>query len=124
MRDTPGQEYLANMRDNACNDADVFIVCFAVDNQDSFFNVHSVWNKELQKNYPKVPRILVGNKIDIIEKKKNIDKLHKEKKNWINDITANDWKDILDMTDYVSCSAKTNTGIKNVFLAAAAAATK
>lgn len=122
MRDTPGQEDLGNMRNKAYRDADVFIVCFAVDNQDSFCNVYSVWNEELQKNYPNVPRILVGNKIDIIEKKKNIDKLHKEKKNWINDITANDWKGMLGMTDYVSCSAKTKTGIKNVFLAAAAAA--
>ncbi|XP_052093321.1 uncharacterized protein LOC127729524 [Mytilus californianus] len=122
VRDTPGQENFADMRSKAYHDADVFIVCFAVDNQDSFSNVNSVWNKELKTNYPEVPRILVGNKIDIRENKKKIEKLQKEKKNIINDETASDVKDILGMNDYVSCSAKINTGVADVFKAAATAA--
>ncbi len=53
----------SDMRDSF--GAQVFLVCYALNNRESFNNVGGKWIPALQANFPNVPRILVGCKEDL-----------------------------------------------------------
>ena len=42
--------------------ADIILVCFAIDNRESFKNVTDYWYPELNQHIPDVPTLLVGTK--------------------------------------------------------------
>ncbi|CAL5984517.1 Rac/Rho-like_protein [Hexamita inflata] len=46
------------------SDVDLFIVCYAINNKESFNNAQMIWIPEIKFNKPKVPYILVGTKED------------------------------------------------------------
>ncbi|CAL6006750.1 Rac/Rho-like_protein [Hexamita inflata] len=46
------------------SDVDLFIVCYAINNKESFNNAQMIWIPEIKFNKPKVPFILVGTKED------------------------------------------------------------
>ena len=58
--DTPGQEDYERLRPLSYPNADVILLCFAVDSPDSLDNIEDKWIKELNYFCPKVPIILVG----------------------------------------------------------------
>nr|CAH0108775.1 unnamed protein product [Daphnia galeata] len=62
--DTAGQEDFDRLRILAYPNTDVFLVCYAIDNNESFNHVSSKWIPELNKHCPGVPIILVGTKVD------------------------------------------------------------
>ena len=53
----------SDMRDSF--DADLFLLCYAINNKESFENVTAKWLPALDTNFPRVPRILVGCKKDL-----------------------------------------------------------
>ena len=53
----------SDMRDSF--DADLFLVCYAVNNKESFENITGKWLPALDANFRNVPRILVGCKKDL-----------------------------------------------------------
>jgi len=69
--DTAGQEAYDQLRQTLVYtmNPDVYILCYAVDDQATHRNAKSTWWPELQKNSPGKPVILVGNKTDLRETK-------------------------------------------------------
>lgn len=61
--DTAGQDDYARLRPIAYPDANVFLLCFAIDLETSFMNITSKWIPEL-RYYSKAPIVLVGLKMD------------------------------------------------------------
>ena len=55
----------SDMRDSF--NSDMFLVCFSINNPESFENVCAKWLPALDANFPRVPRILVGCKKDLRE---------------------------------------------------------
>merc|ERR1712029_1169539 len=78
--DTAGQEEYSAMRDQYMRTGDGFLIVFAVDNRDSFENVHNFWTQIMRVREEQVrqksggggkdggcgvPMVLVGNKCDL-----------------------------------------------------------
>lgn len=63
--DTAGQEGYDRLRPLAYPHCDCFVICYAVDNPDSLYNVKEKWLPELEHFCPNVPKILVATKKDI-----------------------------------------------------------
>ena len=63
--DTAGQEAFEQLRPMSYPDSEVILLCFSIDNKDSFDNIKEKWIPEIKQYCPKVPLILVGNKIDL-----------------------------------------------------------
>ena len=61
IRDTSGAPEYANLITSNLRDVDVVIICFAVDNRVSFYNVKSYWCQKVIR----IPTILLGLKIDL-----------------------------------------------------------
>ncbi|KAK5650892.1 hypothetical protein RI129_001921 [Pyrocoelia pectoralis] len=83
--------------------AKVILVCYSVDDEVSFFHVVHKWVPEISKCQPRVPFILVGTKSDLTAK-----------------ISTGEGKELaekLNAADFVECSSKEGTGIKEVFTA-------
>jgi cell division control protein 42 len=101
-----GQEDYDRLRPLSYSNADIFLVCFAVNNRNSFEKVSEKWVPELKKYCPGVPILLVGTQIDLIEtspttklvKPREAEALAKEIR-----------------SKYVECSAKTRDGLAEVF---------
>ncbi|KAK3090930.1 hypothetical protein FSP39_015813 [Pinctada imbricata] len=65
VMDTAGQETYDRLRTLSYYDTDVFIVCFSVDDQDSFDNVRTRWIPEIKEFRPNTPFIMVGTQTDL-----------------------------------------------------------
>ncbi|XP_030828131.1 rho-related protein racA [Strongylocentrotus purpuratus] len=63
--DTAGQEDYDRLRPLSYPQTDVFLICYSVDNRDSFLHVEDKWYPELTHYCPKTPIVLVGTKIDL-----------------------------------------------------------
>ena len=65
--DTAGQDDYARLRPLSYPGADAFLLCFAIDQADSFANIQQKWISELRHYRHNVPIILVGLKSDLRE---------------------------------------------------------
>lgn len=63
--DTAGHDDLGRIRPIAYNGADCFIVCYAVNDRDSFKNASTKWLQEIKNCAQVAPCILVGTKSDL-----------------------------------------------------------
>jgi len=105
--DTAGQEDYDRLRPLSYPQTDVFLVCFAVNNQASCENVKSKWQPEIRHHAPGVPMILVGTKSDMRNDSNASGLIPKES----GDAVANE----IGALKYLECSALTQDGLKNVF---------
>ena len=64
-----GQQDFDEIRPMPYTGTDVFLLCFSVDNRNSFRNIKAKWKPELKQHQPKVPILLVGTKCDLREDK-------------------------------------------------------
>ncbi len=107
--DTAGQEEFDKIRPLSYPGTSVFLICFAVTSYNSYDNIKSKWNPELQHHAPTVPKMLVGTKIDIRdEASKSGEKM----------LTAEDGESLrkeINAIKYLECSAKTQQNLKEVF---------
>ncbi|CAK78406.1 unnamed protein product (macronuclear) [Paramecium tetraurelia] len=104
--DTAGQETYNRLRTLSYGSADIFLIVFSVADSSSFDNVLSKWYPELNHDeLQKVPKIIVGNKIDMREENnsKHIKKASAEQ------VLQNQ------NLQYYECSALTQEGLKVVF---------
>ena len=71
---------------------DVVIVCFSLNNEDSFENASSIWCPEAKILSPKSPIIMVGTKKDLPQKSfsKHYDQLDSVGADYYLETTAND----------------------------------
>lgn len=60
-----GQEELDRIRKIIYKTADAFILCYSVENFDSYENVQTKWLPELRSVQPGIPIILVATKVDL-----------------------------------------------------------
>ena len=63
--DTAGHDDLGRIRPIAYNGADCFLVCFAINDRNSFENATSKWLSEIKTCAQMAPCILVGTKSDL-----------------------------------------------------------
>jgi GTPase SAR1 family protein len=94
-------------------------MCFSVDNPDSYLNVQDKWAPEIKKYCPKVPIILVGNKIDLRNDKNVIKSLMKTKREPIKHEQGLEMANKIGACTYLECSAKRKEGIQVIFETAA-----
>ncbi|KAK7039528.1 P-loop containing nucleoside triphosphate hydrolase protein [Favolaschia claudopus] len=91
---------------------DVFLVCFRVDNPDSFLHMRDKWLPEIRHYCPDAPFIIVGTQIDTREKDPGVAAEN------VPTITPEDGRRLafeLGAAKYVECSALTREGLLNVF---------
>ena len=92
-------------RSLAYPDKDVVLLCFSLHDADSLTHVERTWIQELRHHCPGVPVLLVGLQKDGAAKVSSKNAEHVACK--------------IGAADYVECSARTDKGVDNVFLAAA-----
>lgn len=121
LLDTAGQEEYDRLRTMVYSNAHVVIVCFAVDDRNSYTNVRSKWLPEIGQFCPSVSIILVATKIDL---------RGRSAPGAANDstiVTSAEGRDLandIKAAAYVECSSRRKQGLDEVFEAAAKAATK
>jgi small GTP-binding protein len=73
--DSAGQEEYDKLRPLSYPQAQVFLICFAINSPSSFERVRTKWQAEIQEHCPGVPIILVGTKVDLIGSTEEISQL-------------------------------------------------
>ncbi|CAO3626216.1 unnamed protein product [Mucor hiemalis] len=114
--DTAGQEDYDRLRPLSYFETDVVVICYAVDNQNSFQNVRDKWLPEV-KHYcgNNVSLVLVGLKIDLRSESNTTKTIsHQQGVKLAKEIGAK----------YGECSAKSNIAVKDVIRLAAHTAVK
>ena len=107
--DTGGQEEFRSVRPVSYNGADVFIVCFAVDEKPSLENACNKWLKELEETGPRnVARVLCCTKVDLRDQDPNNEK-------FISDSEGEAASTNYRFLSYVECSAITFKDCDTVF---------
>ena len=81
--DTSSNEDYVRFRSISYKDSDFFILCFAIDDVNSFKAVESYWIHELNERAPKVPCILVGLKSDLKNSKEIQQKLQEKNETFV-----------------------------------------
>ncbi|CAO3649332.1 unnamed protein product [Mucor fragilis] len=112
--DTAGQEDYDRLRPLSYFETDVVVICFAVDNMNSYQNVRDKWLPEV-KHYcgNNVSLVLVGLKIDL-RSDSSVTISHQQGLKLAKEIGAK----------YGECSAKANINVKDVIKLAAQVAVK
>jgi len=105
--DTAGTEGYDRLRPLSYPQTNVFLVCFAVSDKNSFNNVKSIWIPEMRHHCPNIPFILVGTKSDLRKNKKKDEMISEEE----GVAMAKDVGAVI----YLECSAITQEGLHAVF---------
>ncbi|KAF8899250.1 P-loop containing nucleoside triphosphate hydrolase protein [Infundibulicybe gibba] len=95
-------------------DVDAILLCFAVNNQDSFENIEEKWSPELNHYCPAAP-VILGDR-------KEIDELARIDQRFVTLEEAMEIAQRRGAREYRECSAKTGTGVHEAFEAAASEA--
>lgn len=122
--DTAGQEDYDRLRPLSYPDTHVVLMCFSVDNPDSFENIPEKWAPEIRHFCPNVPIILVGNKKDLRHNENVKRELAIYKRVPISSEEGSVMCGRVKAHAYLECSAKTREGVRDVFETAARAALK
>ena len=113
--DTSGQDDYDRLRPISYPDTHVVLMCFSVDHPESLDNIETKWTPELQHFIPKVPRILVCNKIDLRDDKKTELDLTKTNREPLRSEQGRRVANKVGAAAYLECSAKTREGVREVF---------
>ncbi|CAM6032069.1 unnamed protein product, partial [Sphagnum compactum] len=103
LHDTAGQEEYDRLRRIIYRFADVFLLCYSVDNRESFMNLQK-WANELRKECKEVPIVLCATKID----------LRSTVLNCVTKMEGEEAKTELKALAFVECSAKRDIAVKDV----------
>ena len=122
--DTSGNDSYGQMRSLAYNDADVFIVCYAINSPSSLENVRKQWIPEIRSHSCQIPFVLVGTKSDLRPHKSEKKELSRAKQSLrlVDPAKASDEARTLGAFASTECSSLEQTGIKAVFSKAIEAA--
>lgn len=111
--DTAGQEDYERLRPLSYPNTDVFLLCFSVDNFNSYDNILSKWCPEVRHHCPKAPIVLIATKTDL-RSEETVERT----------LSPSDGRKLrtkIKAHKYVECSAKTREGLREVFEEAARA---
>ena len=115
LYDTPGQDEYDRLRPLIYPQTDVFILCFSLDNPNSFENVRTKWHPELKHYRPEVPVVLVGTKLDLREDSDTITDLKMRELSPVAHHQGLAMAADIKAVNYIECSALTQTCLNNVF---------
>jgi len=126
LSDTPGQEDYDKLRPLNYPDSHVILICFSVDNPNSFKNVEYVWVPEVYHFCPNLPVILVCCKKDLRNDSNVINKLKEKGEKPISYEEGMRVAEKIGAYRYLECSAKDRNpqtnGVREVFECATRAA--
>lgn len=117
--DTAGQEDYDRLRPLSYPDTDVLLLCYSVDNPDSFQNIQERWIPEINHFCPHIPVILVACKKDLRYNRAVHERLSLAKLKPVSYDEGQELGDQIDAHGFFECSAKTREGVRDVFLMAA-----
>ena len=101
------QEGYDTLRTMKYPQTDIFVLCFSISEQQSLANAKGKWMAKIREHYPETPVILVGTKLDMREE---------TPEKCINYETGRMVAEEIGAKCYVECCAKTNLGVKDVFV--------
>ena len=113
--DTAGQEDYARLRPLSYPDTDVFLLCFSVVDPESLESIAEKWFPEIEHHCPGVPKILVGNKLDLRDSEAEIERLKARNQSLTTQEEGEAMRKKIGAVAYMECSALTQVGLKNVF---------
>eukprot|EP00092_Neocalanus_flemingeri_P038466 GFUD01041876.1.p1 GENE.GFUD01041876.1~~GFUD01041876.1.p1 ORF type:complete len:223 (+),score=57.60 GFUD01041876.1:58-669(+) len=113
--DTGGGEDYHRLRPLSYPQTDVFLICFSLVSPDSFENIREMWYPEVKHHCPKVPTILVGNKLDLREDRETIHSMAEEQSAPITYLQGLAMAKDVGALEYLECSALTKKGVDTVF---------
>lgn len=116
--DTAGQEDYDRLRPLSYPDSDVLVLVYSIINPHSFENVKSRWLPELRQYCPGVPIVLVAAKIDLRESEEASLRLHDKGLALIPTSEGARLAHEINAYAFVECSAFTQSGLSDVFVAA------
>jgi small GTP-binding protein len=123
--DTAGQEDFDRLRPLSYDNTDVFLICFALNNPNSFQNVKKKWTPELQNHLTNTISstgakstarfILVGTKMDLRSDAVSLAELRERNESPITYEQGLQMAKDIGAVRYMECSALTQQGLKAVF---------
>lgn len=124
--DTAGQEEYDRLRPLSYPQTDIFLICFSVNEPNSFENVYDKWFPEIKHNTNfenlslyhqsgKLPILLVGTKSDLRDDDHERDRLQESNSDFVSPQQINELVSKLGLMGYVECSAATQAGVREVF---------
>ncbi|CAH1103252.1 unnamed protein product [Psylliodes chrysocephalus] len=117
--DTAGEEDYDRLRPLSYPRTNVVLICFAIDFPDSLENVLEKWYPEVKHFLPRVPYILVANKLDLRTNPDTIKYLAKTNMHPVTQEEGEKMARRIKADRYMECSAKHLLGIKPIFQEAA-----
>ncbi len=120
--DVAGGEAYDQLRPLSYHMTDMFLLCFSVDEPQSFVNVKERWYPELSHHCPRTPILLIGTKEDLRDDPQVISHLATRGLSPITYQQGLECARDIGVVKYMECSALTNTGVQEVFIEAARAA--
>ena len=105
--DTCGQEVYRSLISSFYRNSSLAIIVYAIDNEESFNNIENWLNELKTKGNPDISIILVGNKLDLEDKRQITKEMN------------SDFCDNHNIQYFFETSAKTGFNAKNVFIEAA-----
>lgn len=117
--DTAGQEDYDRLRPLSYPDTDVILLCFSVENPDSFQNVQEKWIPEINHFCNSVPVLLVGTKTDLRYSEEVLKRLGERQLKPIVPEQGISMSSKIGAHAYLECSAKSREGVQKVFQTAA-----
>ena len=105
--DTCGQEVYRSLISSFYRNSSLAIIVYAIDNEESFNNIENWLNELKTKGNPDISIILVGNKVDLEDKRQITKEMN------------SDFCDNHNIQYFFETSAKTGFNAKNVFIEAA-----
>ncbi|XP_044751111.1 cdc42 homolog [Coccinella septempunctata] len=104
--DTAGQEEYNILRTQAYSYGDIFLLCYSVDNMDSFINIREMWLPEVKTCKDNAKFLLIGLKNDLRTDVETIDRLNISKKIFVSREDAENMAKKLGIM-HIECSSKT-----------------
>lgn len=120
--DTAGQEDYDRLRPLSYPDSHVILVCFAVDSPDSLDNVQEKWISEVLHFCVNLPIVLVACKKDLRDDPRIINELRGANQRPVTYQEGANMAQKIGARAYLECSAKTGSGVREVFETATRAA--
>ncbi|KAK9869752.1 hypothetical protein WA026_003485 [Henosepilachna vigintioctopunctata] len=99
------QEDYNFLRTQSYSYGDLFLLCYSVDNMDSFINIREMWLPEVRKCKDKAKFLMVGLKQDLRSDPETIDRLNISKKIFVSHGDAENMAQKLGIP-HIECSSK------------------